>query len=85
MEAFQSHLAVVLGGPELMVLIGIPLLYVVPIWVSIRVYREGQSHWRLISIVAVLFMSWIGFILVRAVKSGIRGYVEGRIGGSSSR
>jgi hypothetical protein len=74
-----------LGGPELMVLIGIPLLYIVPIWVSIRVYREGQSHWRLISIVAVLLMSWVGFILVRAVKSGIGGYAEGRIRGSNSR
>ena len=85
MHALQPLLAMALGGPELMVLVGIPLLYIVPIWLSIRNYRDGQSHWRLISIVAVLFMSWVGFILVRAIKSGIRGYVEGRVGGSQSK
>ena len=67
-----------LGGPEWIVLLVIPLLYIAPIWLSVRMYRDGESHWRLFSIIAVLLLSWVGFVLVLATKSGIRGYLEGR-------
>jgi hypothetical protein len=71
-----------LGSSELEVLLGVPLLYALPIWLSFRKYGEGRAHWRIVSIVATLFLSWIGYILVSAIESGAKGYAEGRIGKS---
>lgn len=73
-----------LGGSELFVLIVIPLLYVVPIWMSFRKYGEGKAHWRGLSILATLLLSWIGYIIVSSIHAGTKGYVEGRIQASSS-
>lgn len=67
-----------LGGQELFILLGIPLLYILPIWLSLRWYGPEQRQWRAISIIASLLMSWVGFILVRAIHSGFAGYQEGR-------
>jgi hypothetical protein len=67
-----------LAGPELFLLLALPLLYVLPVWLSVRRYGPGQQHWRLFSILATLLLSWVGFILVASVRAGLAGYVEGR-------
>ncbi len=68
-----------LGGRELSVLIVLPLLYVIPIWMSFRKYGEGKAHWRGLSILATLLFSWIGYILISSIHAGTKGYVEGHI------
>jgi hypothetical protein len=72
------------GGPEIFLLIVLPLLYVVPIWLSFRKYREGEEHWRGLSILATLLLSWVGYILIGSIRAGAKGYVEGRIQPDSS-
>lgn len=73
-----------LGGRELFVLMVLPLLYIVPIWMSFRKYGEGKAHWRGLSILATLLFSWIGYILINSIHAGTQGYVEGRIQPPSS-
>jgi TctA family transporter len=69
-----------LGASEWVALLGVPLLYILPLWLSFRNYGEGRTHWRTVSIVATLFFSWMGYILVSAMAAGTKGYVEGRTG-----
>ena len=66
-----------LGASETLVVLGIPLLYALPIWLACRRYGPGQYHWRLVAILATLLLSWIGYILVNAIKAGIAGFAEG--------
>ena len=74
-----------LGGSEMFVLIVLPLLYVLPIWMSFRKYREGKSHWRALSIIATLLLSWIGYILISSLHSGASGYTQARVQPPSPR
>jgi hypothetical protein len=68
-----------LGGPEMFILLLLPLLYLVPIWLSFRKYGEGKGHWRMLSIVATLLFSWLGYIVIGSLHSGAKGYVEARV------
>ena len=67
-----------LGRQESLLVFSLLILWVVPIWLSIRIYRENQAHWRLFSVLATVCFSWIGFIVVRSIRAGASGYVDGR-------
>lgn len=67
-----------LSGDEMRILLSIPLFYLVPIWLSFRYYGKGEAHWRLFSILATVMGSWLGFVIVRAIRAGLRRYLEGR-------
>lgn len=68
-----------LGGDEMRILLSIPLFYLVPIWLSFRYYGKGERYWRLFSILATVVGSWLGFVIVRAIRAGLRAHLEGRV------
>ena len=65
-----------MGAPELLVLIGIPLLIIMPIWMSFRTYKNDLTLWKQLSCVASLFGSWIGFVIVRCIHQAYKGYQD---------
>lgn len=67
-----------MGRPELLFLIGVPLLFVLPVWLSFRTYRGELALWRQLSCVASLFGSWAGFVMVRCIHQAYAGYQEQR-------
>ncbi len=67
-----------IGTPELLVLLGIPLLIILPIWMSFRVYKNELTLWKQLSCVASLLASWIGFVIVRCIHQAYTGYQDQR-------
>jgi hypothetical protein len=68
-----------IGGSELFILVGIPLCYLLPIYLSIKKYPENKSYWKILSILGVLMGSWIGYIIVSSLYAARRGYVDERL------
>jgi hypothetical protein len=65
-----------MGTPELLVLIGVPLLIILPIWMSFRIYKNDRTLWKQLSCVASLFGSWVGFVIVRCIHQAYKGYQD---------
>lgn len=65
-----------MGTPELLVLLGIPLLIILPIWLSLRTYKNELTLWKQLSCAASLFGSWVGFIIVRCAHQAYKGYQD---------
>jgi hypothetical protein len=67
-----------MGTPELFVLLGIPLLFILPVWLSLKIYKDELRFWRQLSCLASILASWPGFIIVRSIHQARKGYEDQR-------
>lgn len=65
-----------LQAQELIVLLGGGLGYLFPIALACKLYGKDELHWRHLTILATVLFSWIGFLTVRCIRAGVRGYVD---------
>lgn len=68
-----------------MILVGIPLLWILPIWLSFVQYRKTLRLWCHLSVLLSFLFSWVGFILARCIYAGYTGYQEQRLENARSK
>jgi hypothetical protein len=67
-----------MGTQELFVLLGIPLLFILPVCLSLKIYKDELRFWRQLSCLASILASWPGFIIVRSIHQARKGYEDQR-------
>jgi len=68
-----------MGTPELLVLLGIPLMIILPVWLSFKTYKNDLRLWRQLSCIGSLLGSWIGYVVVRCAYQACAGYQQERL------